>query len=153
MTEFFSSVEFILFAASLIGILLLFLIKKLEVGREHRFAEALRTHADHGALLVKEWIEISEWYLEKTPFFLVVLARYGVHIGALGFARLARTSEEYAHRLAELVSHKRNFERRETKSQFLKEVSEYPIRNSREVSSNGAGKNGNGGSDETIGQL
>lgn len=125
MSEFFSSAQFIVFATSLIGILLLFTIKKLESSRERRFAENMRTRADQGALHVKQWLEMGEWYLEKTPWFIAALARYGVHIGALSFARLARTSAEQAHKLADLVSHKHRFERRETKSQYLRDVSEY----------------------------
>ena len=125
MTEFFSSNEFIVFACSLVCILLLFAVKKLETGRGKRFAEGLRIRADYGALYIKHWLELSEEYLEHTPFYVVALARYGVHVSALSFARVAKKSAEYAHSLADLVSHKRNFERRETKSQFLKEVSEY----------------------------
>ena len=132
MAEFFGSMEFIVFAVSLVGILFLFLVKKMEAQRERRFAESLRIRADHGALHIKHWLELSEEYLEQTPFFLATVVRYGVHIAALSFARLARTSEEYAHQLADLVSHKRNFERRETRSEFLKQVS--------------AHKNGNGSS-------
>lgn len=125
MSAFFSSVQFIVFAASLAGIIILFFVKKLEENRERRFAEGLRMRADHGALHVKAWLEMGEWYLEKTPWFIAALASYGIHIGALSFARLARTSAEHAHALADLVSHKHRFERRETKSQFLKDVSEY----------------------------
>ena len=115
----------IVFFVSLVGIILLFTLKKIEAGRERRFAEGVRTNADHGALRVKAWLEMSESYLERTPFFIAALTRYGIHVGALAFARLARTSAEQAHRLADMASHKRNFERRETKSQFLKEVSDY----------------------------
>ena len=129
----------IVFFVSLVGIILLFSLKKIEAGREQRFAEGMRTSADHGALRVKAWLEMSESYLERTPFYIAALARYGIHVGALAFARLARTSAEQAHRLADIASHKRNFERRETKSQFLKDVSEY--------------KNGNGSSNDSQGQL
>ena len=150
MSEFFSSLEFIVFVCSLVGILLLFLIKKMESGRERRFAEGLRIRADHGALHIKHWLELSEEYLEQAPFFLATVARYGVHIAALSFARLAHSSARQAHALADMVSHKHRFERRETKSQYLREVSEYPIRNSREVISNGAGKNGKSDDDTTV---
>ena len=125
MTEFFTSMQFIVFVSSLTLIIILFLVKKLEVNRPRRFAEGLRMSADIGAVRIKSWLETSETYLEQAPFFLALLARYGIHIGALGFARLARTSAEQAHALADMVSHKRTFERRETKSQFLKDVSEY----------------------------
>jgi hypothetical protein len=73
---------------------------------------------------VKAVLATGESYLEELPFFLGALTRYMVHIGALSFARLARASAKRAHQLADLVSHKRGFERRATKSQFLREVSE-----------------------------
>ena len=113
------------FFVSLCAIIVLFTLKRVELNRERRFAEGMRSRADASALRVKAWIEISEKYLERTPWFIAALARYCIHIGALSFARLARTSAEQAHALADLVSHKRNFERRETKSQFLKDVSDY----------------------------
>ena len=143
----------IVFFVSLVGITLLFTLKKIEAGREQHFAEGMRTSADHGALRVKAWLEMSESYLERTPFFIAALARYGIHVGALAFARLARTSAEQAHRLADVASHKRNFERRETRSEFMKQVGEHPIRN--QNGSNGASKNRNGiqGGDNTRGQL
>lgn len=126
----------IVFFASLVGITFLFSLKKIEMNRPVRFADRMRTRADDGARVVKHWLEVSEWYLENAPFFLGALTRYGVHIGALSFARLARSSERYAHELADLVSHKHRFERRETKSRFLKEVGEY--------------KNGNGSDTTTV---
>lgn len=143
----------IVFCASLLGIAFLFTLKKIEVARNSRFAEVMRMRADNGALRIKTLLESLEGHLENIPFFLAAVLRYGIHIGALGFARLARTSEEYAHALAEMVSHKRTFERRETKSQFLKDVSEYPIRNSRDVNSNGAGKNGKSNDDGPVATL
>jgi hypothetical protein len=115
----------IVFSVSLVGILVLFILKKIETNREARFVEGVRARADQGALVVKHWFQISEWYLERAPWFVSALTRYGVHIGALSFARLARTLESRAHQLADLVSHKHRFERRATKSQFLKEVGEY----------------------------
>lgn len=115
----------IVFFVSLGGIVLLFLLKRAEAGRGRRYAEDMRLRADGGALVVKDWLEAGEWYLARAPWFVGALARYMVHIGALSFARVARASEKYAHRLADLVSHKHRFQRRETKSQFLKDVSEY----------------------------
>lgn len=112
------------FLVSLGGILFLFALKRIEAARERRFAEGLRVYADNGALRVKAWIEISEHYLGLTPWFISALMRYVVHIAALSFARLARTSAEYAHALADFVSHKHRFERRETKSTYLREVRE-----------------------------
>ena len=127
----------IIFALSLTLIILLFVLKSLESKRLARIGESWRSRADIGALKVKWWLEMGEQYVEHVPSYAAALSRYVVHVGALSFARLARLSAEQAHHLADFVSHKRNFERRETKSQFLKQVGEYK----------------NGSSDDTTGQL
>ncbi|MFZ2886959.1 MAG: hypothetical protein WA021_04035 [Minisyncoccia bacterium] len=114
----------IAFSAALVLIVILFLVKSIEARRERRFAEGARMHADRGALVIKHWLERGEWYIEQTPWFIGAITRYGVHVGALGYARLAHDSAEYAHGLADLVSHKHRFERKETKSEYLKQVSE-----------------------------
>lgn len=114
----------VVFATSFFLLLILFAVKRIEAGRRARFAEGFRARADGGALRIKSVLETGESYLEELPFFLGAVSRYFIHIGALSFARLARTSAKRAHQLADLVSHKRGFERRETKSQFLREVSE-----------------------------
>ena len=112
------------FGASLFLLVVLFGLKRVEVNRGARFGEGLRTRADLGALRIKRLLAMSEWYLEQAPFFLAALTRYGIHVGALSYARIARKSAESAHSLADLVSHKRGFQRRETKSQYLRDVSE-----------------------------
>lgn len=114
----------IVFGVSLLLLLVLFLVKRIEANREHRFAEGIRARADAGALRIKQVLVRSESYLEELPFFLGAVSRYLVHIGALSFAKLARASAKRAHQLADLVSHKHGFQRRETKSSFLREVSE-----------------------------
>lgn len=114
----------IVFSVALFLILILFLVKYMEAGRAVRFLDTARTRADDGALKVKAALVMGEAYLEELPFFVGALSRYVVHVGALSFARLARASAKRAHQLADLVSHKRGFERRATKSQFLREVSE-----------------------------
>jgi hypothetical protein len=126
-------VAMVVFGVSLAVILALFILKRIELRRGARFVEGFRMRADERALDVKHVLLVCEWYIERTPFFVTTLARYGVHFGALSFARLARSSAEQAHRLADLVSHKHRFERKETKSSFLREVSVHPIRNSREI--------------------
>jgi hypothetical protein len=117
------------FGLSLFGIVLLFMMKKYELARGTLMGGGMRDRADLFALRVKWVIMVIEWYLARTPIFLSVLARYGVRMAALGFANLARTSEQQAHRLADMVSHKRNFERRETRSEFLKQMSEHKSSN------------------------
>ena len=129
----------VVFGISLALIIILFTLKRVEVRRGARFGEGVRANVDLGALVVKSWIETSESYLEKTPWFIGALIRYGIHIGALAFARFARKSAKAAHGLADLVSHKHGFQRRETKSSFLREVSE--VKN---------GKNGDKGGVATL---
>jgi len=124
MVEFFTSGQFVVFATSLALLILLFCLKKIEIHRQRRFGEGFRVRADVGALRVKALLETGEHYLEQTPWFALALARYTVHVSALSFARAARFLAVQAHLLADLVSHKHRFERRETKSKYLREVSE-----------------------------
>ena len=125
MAEVLSSLEFIVFCASIALIALLLLLKRIEFSRGRRFGEGIRIYADYGALRVKNVLSHSEEMLENVPWFIMALVRYGIHVGALSFARLARMSAIQAHRLTDLVSHKRSFERRETKSPYLKEVGDF----------------------------
>lgn len=116
-------------AFSVVGILAIFLMKKLEVSRGALYGGAWRDEADLFALRVKWVFLVIEWYLARLPDFLFLLGRYGVRAGALHAARLARSAETHAYRLADFVSHKRNFERRETKSAYLKQVGEHKNEN------------------------
>lgn len=113
-----------LFVFSIFGIIILFLVKRHEVRRGVLVGGRLRHRVDDFALDVKWVFMVMEWYLAHTPDFLIALTRFGIRKFALGFARFARNSEVYAHRVADFVSHKRNFERRETKSDYLKHVGE-----------------------------
>ncbi|MFZ2555486.1 MAG: hypothetical protein WAZ27_01285 [Minisyncoccia bacterium] len=122
----------ILFGVSLVGILFLFAVKRYEVRSGVLIGGRFRARADEFALDVKWVIMVVEWYLARTPDFLFALSRFGVRSFALSVARLARTSERHAHQLADFVSHKRNFERRETTSEFLKQVSEHRTENGKD---------------------
>lgn len=105
-------------------LIVLFSLKRAEVARGRRFGENFRARADARAIRIKTVLENAEAYLGEVPFYFSALSRYFVHVGALSFAKIARASASRAHQLADLVSHKRGFERRETKSQFLKDVGE-----------------------------
>jgi hypothetical protein len=120
-------------------LIVLFALKRAEATRGRRFGVGLRDRADARALRIKASLENGEAYLSEVPFYFSALSRYFVHVGALSFAKIARASAQRAHQLADLVSHKRGFERRETKSQFLREVSE--------------AKNGNGSSSNSTPQV
>src|SRR3989344_3855880 len=132
----------ITFGVSIFGILVLFLIKRIEIARGVLLGGSARESADLFALRVKWVFLVIEWYLSRLPDFLFLLTRHGIRAGALFLARTARYAEAQAYHLADFVSHKRNFERRETKSNYLKQVSEHPMRN--QNGSHGSGKNGVG---------
>lgn len=125
----------IVFGVSLLLLAVLFLVKRVELNRHARMFEGMRARADSGALQIKAALVRGESYLEELPFFLGALSRYLVHIGALSFAKLARASAKRAHQLADFVSHKHGFERRETKSRFLREVSD--VKSGKVVEENG----------------
>ncbi len=115
----------IVFTLSLLGIVVLFALKYREERAGYVFAPTLKEAGDTRALGLKRFLarcraESSTW-LPKA----LLLARYLLHRGALSLAALARSLERQSHRLADFVSHKRGFERRETRSDFLRQVSEF----------------------------
>lgn len=115
----------ILFFFSLVGVMALFSIKRLEMRRGSVFAPTVRARFDVKAEKLKELAGAAWMDLGKVPPEMVRVMRIMVHELALGFAALARFSEAQAHRLADMVSHKRGFERRETRSEFLRKVAEH----------------------------
>ncbi len=124
---------FVIFGLTLFGIIILFAIKIREMAYPSAVRAPWRDRADDFALQIKWVILVLEWYISRLPLLTTRIVRRIVGSAALSYARLARVSAEQAHLLADFVSHKRSFERRETKSQFLKQVIEH--------------KNGNGGDD------
>jgi hypothetical protein len=115
----------VIFGISLVAIGGLFVLKHWEVGTGRTLAPAVRHNADHQALELKNRLLHLRYDLARVPPFLVLYARYLVHEGALGVAAFAQMSERQAHRLADLVSHKHGFVPRETRSEFLRQVSEH----------------------------
>jgi hypothetical protein len=130
----------ITFSLSLLGIVSLFGLKYWELRREQVLAPALREKVDARAGQLKELIVAARKDASKLPPALVRLARLLLHEGALAFAALARLMERQAHRLADLVSYKHRFERRETRSEFLKKVAEHKSGNGLDTT-NGNGHN------------
>lgn len=112
------------FFLSLALIVLLFGVKHWETARQRVLFPGLRARADNQAIALKALLERGLVELQGLPPFVAYLSRLFVHEAALGFARLARLMEAQAHNIAELVSHKRTFEPRETRSEFLKKVSD-----------------------------
>ena len=115
----------IIFFISLVGISALFIAKYWEEQHEHVLVQKMRQKADERALQVKLLLSKGRFELLKLKPTAIRLARAAIHIAALQTAHLARVIEAQAHRLADFVSHKHHFERREPKSEFLKKVGEY----------------------------
>lgn len=113
------------FFVSLGGIGALFALKYWEMRRGEVFFPAMRARADVQAAKLKVLAGAAWLDLAKIPPMTLRIARILIHDAALGIAALARMSERGAHRLADFVSHKRGFERRETRSEFLRKVSEH----------------------------
>lgn len=115
----------ILFGLSLLGIAVLFVFKRWEMKRQSVLFARLRARGDVRAEQLKELALAARMDLAKLPPEAVRVARVLIHEGALALAALARFLERQAHRLADFVSHKRGFEKRQTRSEFLKKVAEH----------------------------
>lgn len=113
------------FFGSLLGIAAIFCVKYWEQRHNRVLAPGLRERLDVRALQTKELLAAARMDLAQLPPALVRLSRFLIHEAALGFALLARIVEKQSYRLADLVSHKHRFEKRETRSEFLKKVSEH----------------------------
>lgn len=112
------------FFASLTGLTLLFALKMFETKRGYTYAPHVRSLADDAALSLKSMLSQARVTLSRIPPALVYLSRIALHELALGSAKLARLAEAQSHKIADLVSHKRSFEKREPRSDYLKQVSE-----------------------------
>lgn len=127
----------LVFFVALILIIGLFVLKQWELSRGSVLLPSLRIRADLEAVRLKELMLAARKDVGNLPPLLLDAAQSVVHGIAVDAGHLAIWLGKQSHRLADSVSHKRNFERRETKSEFLKKVSEHK---------NG---NGNGGSETT----
>lgn len=114
-----------LFFVSIVGIAGVFGIKHWEQSAQRVLAPSFRGKLDVRALQVKELLAAARLDLAKLPPAAVRLGRFLIHEAALGLAVLARIAEKQLHRLADLVSHKHRFEKRSTRSEFLKKVAEH----------------------------
>jgi len=115
----------IFFFSSLLGIIGLFGLKYWEQRHSRVLVPAFRETLDTRALQLKALLTAARMDLAQFLPVLVRLSRFFIHEAALGFAYLARVAERQAYRLADFVSHKHRFEKRETRSEFLKKVSEH----------------------------
>ncbi len=115
----------IAFFVSLTLIVTLFVLRYFEERRGAKFGEFPRKLADNAALNLKDALVHTRHQIEKLP---PEVAHHGMrvaHKGALGAAGVARSLEDQAHRFADFVASKRNYQRRETKSEFLKQVTDF----------------------------
>jgi hypothetical protein len=115
----------IVFVISLIGIVCLFGLKYWEEKHATVLVPKMRLWSDDKADEFKQFIAWSRAEAGSLTPRALRFARWCIHELALGFASLARASEREAHRLADLVSHKHRFERRESTNEFLKQVSDH----------------------------
>jgi hypothetical protein len=115
----------VVFFGSILGIVLLFGIKYWELRTQRVIATATRAAADEQALRFKALLLRSRIELSKLPPNMVYIGRLLLREIALGAAGLSRASERQAHRIADMVSHKHRFERREPRSDFLKQMNEH----------------------------
>jgi hypothetical protein len=113
------------FALALLGIIALFALKAWEARSARYLAPGLRRLADDGADEVKRLIVHSQEGARRLPPALLYLTRTILHDAALGAAALARFLERQSHRAADMVSHKRGFERKETSNEFLKNMTDF----------------------------
>ena len=115
----------VLFAGSLLATILLFAMKSREAKRGITAFEKARAAADARALELKDFMGRSRFEFAKLIPALILIIRYGVHELALLLAALGRLVERQAHRLADSASHKHRFERRESRSEFLKKIGDH----------------------------
>lgn len=121
MTIFAAAIFFL----ALILIIGLLALKQWELSRGRVLLPQWRERADLEALRLKDLMLAARKDAEHLPPFLLDAGTSVVQGIAVDAGHLAIWLGQQSHRLADAVSHKRNFERRETKSEFLKKVSEH----------------------------
>ena len=112
----------VVFFASMAGVIGLLILKHVENSRGKLVFSQTRREFDYHAhelkLLLMRYKDESA---HMAPFASRV-ARILIREAALFLARLARRLEKASHSVADLASHKRHFERKETRSEFLREM-------------------------------
>lgn len=119
------ALAYVAFFISLAGLVGFFGLKHWERKRMRILFPQLRASLDDAASRLHDLLIALKVDLEKVPPEIVHVSRILVHESALWAASMLRTLSLQAHRLADLVSHKRNFVRRAPRSEFLKKVSEH----------------------------
>jgi hypothetical protein len=114
-----------IFLISLLGIVCLFALKFWEVRRGRLIAPALRARADAKAQAFKVFLTRMRTEAEHFVPTLFRILNGIIHVAALSAASAARYMERELYRLADMVSHKRNFQPRERQNEFLKQVEDH----------------------------
>jgi|SRR5580698_7743683 hypothetical protein len=117
--------EVALFFITLIAILSLFGLKEWELRSGRVLAPRARVWADGEAIHLKELMQAGRKDMEKIPPLLLYLIEQSLRGFADGATHFAHWLGIQAHNLADSVSHKRNFQRRQTRSEFLRKVAEH----------------------------
>jgi len=112
------------FSASLLGLIFLFALKFWEEYDRFRFLPKLRLKADEKALILKKVLLYVGDVVKDSPRYSLLLLGVIAHTAVVAFANIAGAAERGANYVADFVSHRHRFERRDTKSDFLKKVSE-----------------------------
>ena len=113
------------FVVSLVGIVTLLSLKAWENRRARILFPQTRDRLDAAARALKHVLERGEALCAQLPSLFTYLLMHVLAFVSVSFARWARAASEAAHRLADFISHKHNFERRELKSEFLKTMIEH----------------------------
>lgn len=121
----------IVFAGTLFLIAAFFALKGWEMRNERIIAPRFRSHLDQTALSAKRAALALEARTGELPQLLGTYARRASVLLVRRFARFSKGLADGAHELADFVSHKHNFERRDTSSRYLKEVLEHKNGNGR----------------------
>ncbi len=124
-------IAYTVFFISLAGLVGLFGLKEWESRSSRVSFPALRGKLDQWAFFLRDIMAALKADAEKILPEMLHLSRILVHEIALSLASLLRYLSLQAHKLAELVSHKRNFVRRAPRSEFLKKVIEHKNDNSK----------------------
>jgi len=127
------SIALSLFSVSLVAMIGLFFLKMWEAKRGAEILPRARRALDIGALWCKARLTHLEEVFSRIPPRMVILMRFLLAASMRGFAGGAHRVAEMAHRLADFVSHKHRFERRETRSELLKRLHENRVEKSSEV--------------------
>jgi hypothetical protein len=114
----------LVFLGALAGLAILFFVKSYELSREVLLFPKAHAFADDRARLLRGDLMRVSRALEKLPGRTVMMVRSVLHMAAVQAATMASSTEEKLYTLADKVSHKHRFERKETSSQFLKQVTE-----------------------------